>query len=147
MKIKIFSILVILISLAISSYSQASYPNIIIKGTDTSCVVPIDAIRTYNAAISDLDACNEVADSLNAQKERYKSISETKSVVISDDNVLIDNYKKQVAEKEITEASYKKEADQHKNKITWLKIQRNVLLIPAAIGTGTIIYEAKKLFP
>ena len=62
-----------------------------------------------------------MADSLFAQKERYKDLSVLKSKEIAISDSLIGNYKKQVAEKIITETSYKTEAHKNGIKVKWLK--------------------------
>ena len=92
-----------------------------IKGSDTSVVVSINTIRIYNVAIQDLKACNEMADTLYAQKERYKSVNKDMANKIEECDAQISNLKDQVAEKEITEASYKKGEKRAKIKVKFLK--------------------------
>jgi hypothetical protein len=64
--------------------------------------------------MQDLDACNIIADTLYAQKERYKSISADKSIAIAKFDYLEANYKEQLKQKDILENSYKKEAKRSK---------------------------------
>lgn len=113
------------------------------KMGDTTCTVSISTIRTYNNAMQDLDACNLVADSLYAQKERYKSVNKDlqKEVVLSDS--LANNYKAQVAEKTITEASYKKGEKRNKIKGKFLKGFATGFGIIAVIEAGWIYLSAK----
>jgi hypothetical protein len=72
-------------------------------------------------AIADLDACNEMADTLYAQKERYKSLTKDMANEIAESDAQISNLKDQVTEKEITEASYKKGEKRAKIKVKILK--------------------------
>lgn len=66
--------------------------------------------------MADLDACNILADTIFAQKERYKSLSkdQAKALVLSDS--LNKNKDQQIAEKIITEESYKKGEKKNKRK-------------------------------
>ena len=62
-----------------------------------------------------------MADSLYAQKERYKSVNKDQANEIKTDNASIKNLESQVAEKTITEASYKKGEEREKTKNKWVK--------------------------
>lgn len=88
--------------------------------------------------MSDLDACNEMADTLYSQKERYKSISILKSKEIAISDSLIANYKGQIAEKIIIGDSYKKEAKKNGTKVKWLKGFATGFGIVAVVEAGFI---------
>ncbi len=62
-----------------------------------------------------------MADTLYAQKERYKSVNKDMENEIAECDAQISNLKDQVAEKEITEASYKKGEERNKIKSKFLK--------------------------
>jgi hypothetical protein len=94
---------------------------IVSKTGDTTCTVSISKIRTYNQAMQDLDACNLVADSIYAQKQRLKSVNKDLQNEVLTDNLTISNLEKQVAEKTITEESYKKGEKRNKIKGKFLK--------------------------
>jgi hypothetical protein len=81
--------------------------------------------------MQDLDACNIMADTLYAQKERYKSVNKDMANEIELSNEQISNLKDQVAEKEITEASYKAGEKKAKMKVKVLK--------GTAVGLGVLV--------
>lgn len=71
--------------------------------------------------MADLDACNDVADTLFAQKERYKELSrKMDSALVLSDSINA-NQKQQIEEKKLTEAAYKKESKRGEIKIKLLK--------------------------
>ena len=92
----------------------------------------------YNHAMQDLEDCNVIADTIYAQKERYKSISndKTKALVVSDS--LNKNKDQQIAEKIITETSYKKGEKKQKNINKFLKGIATGFGIIAIIEAGYI---------
>ena len=137
-------ILIGLMLLTLSSYSQTIYPNLIVKGQDTLCTVSINTIRAYNVAIADLDACNLVADSIYAQKERYKSVNKDLQNEVLTDNLTISNLEKQVDEKTITEESYKKGEKRNKIKSKFLKGFATGFGIIAVVEAGWIYLSALK---
>jgi len=92
-----------------------------IKGSDTSVVVSLSQIRIYNHIEQDYIDCNVMADTLYAQKERYKSVNKDMANEIEESDAQISNLKDQVVEKEITEASYKKGEKRAKVKVKILK--------------------------
>jgi len=94
---------------------------IVSKTGDTTLVVSLSTIRTYNHAMEDLDACNIMADTLYAQKERYKSVNKDLQNEVALCDEITANLKSQVIEKTITEESYKKEAKKNKIKGKFLK--------------------------
>ena len=88
--------------------------------------------------MQDYEDCNIMADTLYAQKERYKDISKDKTEALAVANELNKNKDQQIAEKVITEASFKKEAEKNKNKGKWLKGFATVFAIVAVLEAGYI---------
>ncbi len=113
------------------------------KAGDTSLVVSLSTIRLYNHAMQDLDACNEMADTLYAQKERYKSLTKDMANEIEISNEQISNLKDQVSEKEITEASYKKGEKRNKIKSKFLKGFATGFGIIAILESGWIFLTTR----
>lgn len=121
------------------SYSQTTYPAMTLSKTgDTTCTVSISTIRTYNHAMEDLDACSIMADTLYAQKERYKSLNKDLENEITLCGELVTNLKSQVAEKTITEQSYKKGEKRSKIKSKFLKGFATGFGIVAIVEAGVI---------
>lgn len=60
--------------------------------------------------MADLDACNDVADTLFAQKERYKDLSREMASALTLSDSINANQTKQIEEKTLTETAYKKES-------------------------------------
>ena len=116
---------------------------IVSKTGDTTCTVSIKDVRTYNAAMQDLDACNIIADTLYAQKERYKSVNKDLQNEVLTDNSTISNLEKQVAEKEITEESYKKGEKRNKVKSKFLKGFATGFGIIAVVEAGWIYLTSR----
>jgi hypothetical protein len=96
-------------------------PDIKVIGKDTVCTVSISDVRAYNHAMSDLDACNELADTLYAQKERYKSISSDKSKALAVSDSLAANYKVQATSQKILADSWEKDVKRKSAAGKWLK--------------------------
>ncbi len=110
----------------------------IIQGSDTLFCVSVKNLRSNNNAIADLKACNEMADTLFAERERYKSISEDKSKELFVSDSLNKNKDQQIAEKIITEASYKKGEERNKVKGKLLKGTSIGLAVIVLVETGWI---------
>lgn len=79
-----------------------------------------------------------MADSLYAQKERYKSVNKdmANEIVVAKESIV--NLKSQVAEKTITEESYKKGEKKEKRKNKWIKGFATGLGIIAILEAGWI---------
>lgn len=126
------------------SFSQTTEPNILIRGTDTLCSVSITDIRLYNNAIADLDACNELADSLYSEIGSYVSIVKNNGAIILDDNIMISKLEGQVKEKSITEESYMREAKRNSNKIKLFKGLLEIISSVAIVELGYIGLQSLK---
>ena len=108
------------------SFSQTTLPNLTITGSDTNCIVSIRDVRSINHIVNDLDACNELADSLYSQIENYSKLAQQKNEVIITDELIISKQEQQLKEKEFLENSYKEESVKNGKKIKRLKVQRNI---------------------
>ena len=86
-----------------------------------------------------------MADTLYAQKERYKSVNKDLQNEIKTDNATIKNLESQVAEKTITEASYKKGEERNKIKGKFLKGFATGFGIIAVVEAGWIWITNKML--
>ena len=107
-------------------------------GSDTLFYVSVKSLRSNNNAIQDLKACNIMADTLYAQKERYKSVNEDLASQNTTNNQIIYNQQQQIAEKIITETSYKKGEKIAKIKVKILKGFATGFGVIAIIETGWI---------
>lgn len=116
-----------------------------ITATDTLFTVSVKNLRSTRSALADLKACNLVADSLKSALDTcYSYVRKSKKLDIVNDS--LEKYLKiEVQAKIISDSICQTTKKQHERKITWLKIQRNVEAIPAAIGVGTIIWAGTEV--
>ena len=119
-------------------FGQTTLPNMKIVGNDTLFLVSAKNLRSNNNAIQDLKACNIMADTLYAQKERYKSVNEDLNSQQIINNQIIANQQAQITEKIITETSYKKGEKRAKIKVKILKGFATGFGVIAVIETGWI---------
>jgi len=134
MKIKLkLSIILPLVNLL--SYSQTTLPSFKITGSDTVYSVSKETINAYNLSINYLDACNEVADSLQSRIDTYENaVIPALEDVIELSKGIEDNLKDQVAESGALIDLYKKSDKKSSRKILSLKVQRNILAATACVG-------------
>lgn len=128
MKVKL-KLLAILALIAQLTYSQNDWPKKILIGKDTLVAITIPQVKQMNMAFADLDFYKQLSDTfrlLNKYQEmtinkqgqivsNYDSQLSLKQSVINNDQQVIFNFK------ELDKANNKK--------ISWLKLQRNGLLI------------------
>lgn len=124
--------------LTVSSFSQTTSISIIPIEGDTASLVSIKDIRVYNHIMADLDACNELADSLYSQIQNHELSAKQKNDIILTDNIIISKLEGQVSEKIITEESYKKEAKKNSNKLKLFKGLLGLVSVVAIIEGGVI---------
>lgn len=134
MKIKLkLSIILPLVNLL--SYSQTTLPSFKTTGSDTVYSVSKETINAYNLSINYLDACNEVADSLQSRIDTYENaVIPALEDVIELSKGIEDNLKDQVAESGALIDLYKKSDKKSSRKILSLKVQRNILAATACVG-------------
>ncbi len=97
--IKIWMLLMLLTP---SLYSQGILPDIIVTKTgDTACLVSLSTIKIYNHVYADLEACNELADSLFSEIQTHDRIEIQNQKIIDDSEIQIANLEGQVKEKVI----------------------------------------------
>lgn len=86
----------------------------------------------------DLDACIEINDSLYSQIHNLETSSKQKNDIILTDNIMISKLEGQVAEKIITEESYRKEAKKNSNKLKLFKGLLGLVSVVAIVEGGVI---------
>ena len=112
--------LISLILMQTICYSQETSKSTSPIKTDTAFSVSNDNISTVNHMMVDLDACNELADSLNSTIKNYKILSEKDLKITSQQAKDIQLLEKQVSDltelKELYKSGEKKEKT--KNRFT-----------------------------
>jgi len=110
-------------------------PSFKTTGSDTVYSVSKETINAYNLSINYLDACNEVADSLQSRIDTYENaVIPALEDVIELSKGIEDNLKDQVAESGALIDLYKKSDKKSSRKILSLKVQRNILAATACVG-------------
>lgn len=92
----------------------------------------------------DLDACIEINDSLYSQVHNLELSGKQKNDIILTDNIMISKLGNQVAEKIITEDSYKKEAKKNNNKLKLFKGLLGLVSVVAIVEGGVIGIQSLK---
>lgn len=131
--------LISLTALSLLSYSQVTSTGTSITGNDTASIVSNEFITLSNHAFADLEACNELADSLHAQNRNYELLKKKDEEIISNLEKSEKNLSAQVEAQSIgLELCEKNEAIQQR-KITRMKIFRNILVAVIGVESGYII--------
>lgn len=142
---KLSTYLSIILTLLIAlSYSQTISPSIQITGNDTAVLIPLKDVKVYNHIMVDLDACIEINDSLYSQVHNLELSGKQKNDIILTDNIMISKLGNQVAEKIITEDSYKKEAKKNNNKLKLFKGLLGLVSVVAIVEGGVIGIQSLK---
>lgn len=141
---KYISIWTIYLLLTVSCYSQTILQNYSLKKTDTAFCVSVNDIKLYNHAIADLDACNELADSLYSQIHNQELSAIQKNDLILIGQLMVSKLEAQVLEKTVTEESYIKEAKKNSNKLKLFKGLLNLVSAVAIIELGWIGVQSLK---
>lgn len=131
-------ILTILMLSTVLSNSQTMLQTMKASGQDTVCTVSIKTIRTVNHAFADLEACNLLADTINAQKKRIESLAASLQEKIQIDAQLLQKEKDTAVQLEVLVNSYKKTERRNKFKLAVAKFSALTLAAVATIETGFI---------
>lgn len=104
-----------------------------ITGTDTTFTVSSTQLRSNNNAIADLRACNEVADTLFAQKKRVESVNRDLKAKSVSDSTQIKALKDQNQSLETLKDSFQKGEKKNRIKGEILKFTATGAIILAAV--------------
>lgn len=110
-----------------------------VTNQDTIFSVSLATIRTYNHAMADLKACNEVADSLFSQKEKYKKLNQKNEQAIVLYDSINSNQQKQIEEKVIQTTHLEKQNKRLALKSKFFKASAIFVSIIATFEAGWIL--------
>lgn len=111
------------------NFCQGTYPRLVKIGEDSVCAITISQMKSINVTYVNLDACNEMRDTL-------KSIVGKQGFAIKAQQKLLTNKDEQLAlsadmlkGQDIIILDYKKVYKRDQRQIKWLNIQRSTLAV------------------
>lgn len=116
------------------SYSQETYPKLILSGSDTLCVLTIPQVKKLNIAFVNLEFNKSLADTFRIMNKRL-------DFLVNKQVQLISNYENQLLLKSKAidsmgevNSMYKDLDIKNTRKIKFLRLQRNVLAVGVAVA-------------
>ena len=118
------------------SISQTGYPKKVIIGKDTVCAVTIAQLDTINSTYVDLDECRELTDSLKSEIKNQDTRSKKQTEALDNAEHQVDNLTYINEELTSTVKNNEEIIKLKDKKITWLKVQRVVLVTVTVVVTA-----------
>lgn len=123
------------------TYSQETYPKLILQGKDSLCLLTMPQVKRINIAFVNLDFKTALSDTFRALNKRLDFVVNKQVQLIGSYENQLELKNRVISSSDEVITTYKKLDKSNNRKIKVLKVQRFILIL--SVGISTALYLAK----